>query len=160
MHFVLRQLMKEALERRTVAQGLTPPQQRWTLLIWQTLPWQKGLYNILIKMLRQDPLLRQLMISAVQQSLEEEGNLLTPPPYRLSSSLLYLSIFLSLLFWLNQNNFLMTKTNTTKGRTRSYDNCVKEGRSQKVQLLDSTLQNTPRFLENIICLVWSLWNYV
>ena len=111
-------------------------------------------------MFRQDPLLRQLMISAVQQSLEEEGNLLTPPPYRFSSSLLYLSIFLSLLFWLNQNNFLMTKTNNTKGRTRSYDNCVKEGRSQKVQLLDSTLQNTPRFLENIICLVCSLWNYV
>merc|ERR1719507_1151059 len=55
---LLRQLMEEALERRAVAQGLTPPQQR------------------------QDPLLRQLMISAVQQSLEEEGNLLTPPAYR------------------------------------------------------------------------------
>jgi len=50
--------MEEALERRVVAQGLTPPNQR------------------------QDPLLRQLMISAVQQSLEKEGNLLSPPAYR------------------------------------------------------------------------------
>ena len=35
---------------------------------------------------RQDPLLRQLMISAVQQSLEKEGNLLSPPAYRLTPS--------------------------------------------------------------------------
>ena len=42
---------------------------------------------------RQDPLLRQLMISAVQQSLEEEGNLLTPPAYR--SSLISISICVS-----------------------------------------------------------------